>query len=139
MLRAITQSCRPAVARQISLSLPRAKLPYACAPHTKAFSLSPEALWKIQSDNALKYLPKPPGPYAGRTVAVRDGAVAEAYNRLMRRLRGNNMWREIRSQSRHEKKGVKRRRLRSVRWRRRFAAEVRKNVQLVKAIRLRRG
>lgn len=58
-------------------------------------------------------------------MAVRDGAVAEAYNRLMRRLRGNNMWREIRSQSRHEKKGVKRRRLRSVRWRRRFAAEVR--------------
>jgi small subunit ribosomal protein MRP21 len=39
-------------------------------------------------------------------------------------MKQNNVFREVRMQERHEKKGYKRRRLASERWRRRFAHEV---------------
>lgn len=54
-----------------------------------------------------------------------DGNVNQAYRYLNSRLNQNNVRTELRRQVRHEKKGVKRRRLTSERWRRRFAEEVR--------------
>ncbi|KAH7930799.1 hypothetical protein BV22DRAFT_999853 [Leucogyrophana mollusca] len=73
----------------------------------------------------------------GRRVFV-NGDLGEAFARLQSRLRRNRVTADLRVQSRHEKKGVKRRRLRSERWRKQFANEVRKKVQLVSTIR-RRG
>jgi len=83
------------------------------------------------------------------------GDLGEAFRRLQTRLRRNRVVQEVSRQRRHEKKGVKRRRLSSERWRRVFAnevficwplflrtalmlAQVRKKVQLVSTIR-RRG
>jgi ribosomal protein S21 len=94
----------------------------------------------------------------GRSVAVtgRD-TVANAYRKLSSVISRNNVRKELRMGERHEKKGPKRRRLSSERWRRRFAHEVRlvihvfifaaltpclqvrKKVQLVQAIRARGG
>jgi ribosomal protein S21 len=84
-----------------------------------------------------------------------NGDLGEAFRRLQTRLRRNRVTQEVSRQKRHEKKGVKRRRLSSERWRRVFAnevfifwpfiltatlilAQVRKKVQLVSTIR-RRG
>jgi small subunit ribosomal protein MRP21 len=50
--------------------------------------------------------------------------VAEAYVRLDNLLKRNFVKRTVRLTERHEKKGVKRRRLRSERWRKQFANEV---------------
>lgn len=58
------------------------------------------------------------------TVSLKDGGAASALHKLQALLRRNNVIAEYRSQERHEKKGEKRRRLESVRWRRRFAHEV---------------
>lgn len=58
---------------------------------------------------------------------VKEGDVNESYKQLQRRLKGNNVRKELLQTVRHEKKGVKRRRLTSERWRRRFAEEVRSN------------
>ena len=55
---------------------------------------------------------------------VFGGNVADAYNRLEKILRRNRIKRAIKLTERHEKRGVKRRRLESERWRRRFANEV---------------
>lgn len=82
--------------------------------------------------------------------------LASAFVRLKRVLDRNHVHRELRLTERHEKKGYKRRRLASERWRRRFAHEVcsepsscvrngcekvmsqvRKKVQLVNEIRAR--
>src|SRR5258707_12866161 len=60
----------------------------------------------------------------GRSVEVRDGNVADALNKLQYTLRRNRVVKELRLTARHEKKGYKRRRLSSERWRRRFAHEV---------------
>ncbi|KAJ8594336.1 hypothetical protein M405DRAFT_729973 [Rhizopogon salebrosus TDB-379] len=76
--------------------------------------------------------------YLGRRVIVHGGDLGEALRRLQTRLRRNRVSQEVSRQKRHEKKGVKRRRLSSERWRRVFANEVRKKVQLVSTIR-RRG
>jgi small subunit ribosomal protein MRP21 len=62
---------------------------------------------------------------SGRTVLIRKGeGVAQAYARLQSILRINNVRKELKLVERHEKKGEKRRRLRSERWRRKFADEV---------------
>ncbi|KAJ3543370.1 hypothetical protein NM688_g5861 [Phlebia brevispora] len=99
---------------------------------------SAEATWKKREDDVVKFLPLPPGPYAGRSVRVKNSdEFTAAYSHLNRILRENNVRRELRLTQRHEKTGVKRRRLRSERWRRRFAHEVRLKVKLVQEIRAR--
>ncbi|KAG1772654.1 hypothetical protein EDD22DRAFT_859552 [Suillus occidentalis] len=75
---------------------------------------------------------------SGRRIYVADNQLGESFRRLQTRLRRNRLIQEVSRQRRHEKKGVKRRRLSSERWRRMFANEVRKKVQLVSTIR-RRG
>jgi hypothetical protein len=50
--------------------------------------------------------------------------LGEGFRRLQTRLRRNRLIQEVSRQRRHEKKGVKRRRLSSERWRRMFANEV---------------
>ena len=55
---------------------------------------------------------------------MKEGDVGLAYNKLQAILKHNNLRRELRQAERHEKKGVKRRRLRSERWKRKFADEV---------------
>ncbi|KDQ60845.1 hypothetical protein JAAARDRAFT_124269 [Jaapia argillacea MUCL 33604] len=71
----------------------------------------------------------------GRSVKVVKGAVDEAYFKLIQIIKRNNVVGELRLAKRHEKRGVKRRRLESKRWRTQFANEVRKKVQLVNEIR----
>ncbi|KAJ3883436.1 hypothetical protein F5051DRAFT_391466 [Lentinula edodes] len=77
-------------------------------------------------------------PYSGRSAHVVDGNLADAFRRLDMILARNKVRKQLKLAERHEKKGPKRRRLESERWRRLFAHEVRKNVQLVTKIR-RRG
>lgn len=60
----------------------------------------------------------------GRTVKVSGGNVQEAIKKLDEILGKNRVRRELRLTERHEKKGVKRRRLSSERWRTFFANEV---------------
>lgn len=59
----------------------------------------------------------------GRTVTVKDD-LAMAYKSLDIILSRNKVRQTLRMEERHEKKGVKRRRLSSQRWRKRFADEV---------------
>ncbi|KAI0341683.1 hypothetical protein BDW22DRAFT_1332000, partial [Trametopsis cervina] len=73
----------------------------------------------------------------GRTVAVYGQNLSRAFDRLSSVMKQNNVSREVRAQERHEKKGYKRRRLASQRWRNRFAHEVRKKIQIVNEIRAR--
>ncbi|KAG1731903.1 hypothetical protein EDB19DRAFT_1310455 [Suillus lakei] len=96
---------------------------------------TPDELWAERSRSAT--FNPPADPYTGRRVFV-TGDLGEAFRRLQTRLRRNRVVQEVSRQRRHEKKGVKRRRLSSERWRRVFANEVRKKVQLVSTIR-RRG
>lgn len=91
----------------------------------------------MQSRFKMANLKQPNGPYAGRSIEVKNGNVAEALNQLQYTLQRNRVITELRLTARHEKKGYKRRRLSSERWRRRFAHEVRKKVQLVNKIRAR--
>ncbi|OSX65200.1 hypothetical protein POSPLADRAFT_1038980 [Postia placenta MAD-698-R-SB12] len=97
---------------------------------------SPEDVWKERGEAVSRYLSLPNTPYSGRSVSTYTG-VAFAFTKLRRILSTNHVVKELRMAERHEKKGDKRRRLRSVRWRRRFAHEVRKKVQLVNEIRAR--
>lgn len=60
----------------------------------------------------------------GRTVRVRSN-IMDSYAMLSNLLQRNNVRRELGKASRHEKKGVKRRRLASETWRRVFAHEAR--------------
>lgn len=99
---------------------------------------TPEEIWKIRHESFMATQPRIGDAYSGRSIPVIKGDVNTAYSKLNTRLKQNRVRYELRMQERHEKKGDKRRRLRSERWRRRFAHEVRKKVQLVEAIR-RRG
>jgi ribosomal protein S21 len=104
---------------------------------------TPDERWAMQSRIRMASLKPPKGPYAGatvffppsnlkafsyinpgRSVEVKNGNVAEALNTLQYTLRRNRVVTELRLTARHEKKGYKRRRLSSERWRRRFAHEV---------------
>ena len=60
----------------------------------------------------------------GRSVKVFNGNIAEAFKRLEQCLSRNRVRSELKLTERHEKKGAKRRRLESERWRIRFANEV---------------
>jgi len=81
---------------------------------------------------------QPGNTYSGRSVEVNEGDVGQAFRKLDAIMGKNNVWAELRKTARHERKGEKRRRLQSERWRRRFKEEVRKRVQMVLEIR-RRG
>ncbi|KAF9264703.1 hypothetical protein L218DRAFT_841622, partial [Marasmius fiardii PR-910] len=96
-----------------------------------------EDLWTEMSKEVMAELDRRPphDPYHGRSLKVVDGDVQEAFRRLNTVLSRNKVVKQLRMTERHEKKGVKRRRLESERWRRLFAHEVRKNVQLVTKIR----
>jgi len=96
-----------------------------------------EVAWKDREMKFVQYIRPPASPYNGRSVYVGRGDLAGAYGSLTTILRRNTVPYELRMSDRHEKKGVKRRRLSSERWRRRFAHEVRKKVQLVNEIRAR--
>lgn len=63
--------------------------------------------------------------FSGRSVVCSEKEIGGAFSKLQAILRTNNVIAELRRTERHEKKGVKRRRLRSERWRRRFAHEAR--------------
>jgi hypothetical protein len=66
---------------------------------------------------------------SGRSVSVHSGKVAEAIRSLDGILGRNRFRYQLRLQERHEKRGEKLRRLRSERWRKQFAAEVRLSFQ----------
>ncbi|KIM87048.1 hypothetical protein PILCRDRAFT_4277 [Piloderma croceum F 1598] len=95
-----------------------------------------EQIWQDRS-NRLGTNP-PPSVYYGRSVIVHPDKITLALKALSNRLRGNKVLQTWKYQMRHEKKGVKRRRLVSQRWRRRFAHEVRRKIVLVQSIQ-RRG
>jgi len=99
-------------------------------------------LWLRRHERGRNSILSPHNAYTGRSIAVKsssdDDGVAEAWSKLTSRLKRNNVYADFKRNERHEKKGVKRRRLESERWRRRFAHEVRKKIELVNAIR-RRG
>ncbi|KAG2368523.1 hypothetical protein BDR07DRAFT_1349324, partial [Suillus spraguei] len=83
---------------------------------------TPDELWAERSRNA-SFNP-PADPYTGRRLGVPvNGDLGEIFRRLQARLRRNRVIQEVSRQRRHEKKGVKRRRLSSERWRRMFANE----------------
>ncbi|TFK42606.1 hypothetical protein BDQ12DRAFT_662812 [Crucibulum laeve] len=98
---------------------------------------SAEETWAKQSVDAaskLSMLP-PTGPYSGRSVNVYRGQVGDAFRSLDGILTRNKVRQQLRAAERHEKRGAKQRRLSSERWRKQFANEVRKKVQLVIKIR----
>ncbi|PBK96827.1 hypothetical protein ARMGADRAFT_714186 [Armillaria gallica] len=99
---------------------------------------TPEHIWKTHAKSVYDSTKdiSPPTAYSGRTVRVRSN-IMDSYAMLSNLLQRNNVRRELGKASRHEKKGVKRRRLASETWRRVFAHEVRNSVQLVAKIRSR--
>ncbi|KLO18584.1 hypothetical protein SCHPADRAFT_993473 [Schizopora paradoxa] len=100
-------------------------------------SQSPADRWSLTSSNFMDRAAQPGNTYSGRSVEVNDGDIGNAFRRLDAIMGRNNVWAELRK-TRHERKGEKRRRLESERWRRRFKEEVKKRVQMVLEIR-RRG
>ncbi|KAF7304862.1 Glycerol-3-phosphate o-acyltransferase [Mycena kentingensis (nom. inval.)] len=101
---------------------------------------TPEQKWGEASAQALNKFQnfKISDAYAGRRVWVMDGDFNYALGRLNRILSTNRVRPTLFASQRHEKKGERLRRIKSEQWRKHFAAEVRKKVQLVAAIR-RRG
>ncbi|KAG9017201.1 hypothetical protein FRB90_001370 [Tulasnella sp. 427] len=93
--------------------------------------------WENGSKQLLTRLASspPPTPYTGRSVAVKLENFAGAYRDLNTILRDNSVRMTIRRQERHEKKGVKRRRIASQTHRRKFGQLVRSKVAMVKKIR----
>ncbi|KAF7294955.1 Glycerol-3-phosphate o-acyltransferase [Mycena indigotica] len=102
--------------------------------------LEVEARWREMSQQALSDYRhhKIADAYSGRRVMVKNGNFNEAVRELDQILIRNRVRATLYANMRHEKKGVKRRRIHSEQWRKHFAAEVRKNVQVVREIR-RRG
>lgn len=104
---------------------------------------APEQFWKTQELSSVQHLRPPHDAYsgewfrttiyhpvhnqslAGRSVPVFKGDVATALRQLKAILASNNVRSQNVRDERHEKKGEKRNRLKSLRWRRRFAHEVR--------------
>lgn len=104
-----------------------------------------DAMWKEQSKNALSEAERQPPAHAysgesasliillpsssifwaGRSVRVHPGRVGEAIRNLDLTLARNRVRYYLRLQQRHEKRGEKLRRLKSERWRKQFANEVR--------------
>ncbi|KAH9901290.1 hypothetical protein C8Q73DRAFT_786671 [Cubamyces lactineus] len=98
---------------------------------------TPEEVWRIREKTEVPNLPRPNDAYSGRSVPVINKDVSMALTKLRGILTVNAVRQTSVRDERHEKKGEKRNRLRSLRWRRRFAHEVRKKVQLVNEIRAR--
>ncbi|KAI0336429.1 hypothetical protein GY45DRAFT_1238766 [Cubamyces sp. BRFM 1775] len=98
---------------------------------------TPEDVWRSREKNEIPHLPRPNDAYSGRSVPVTNNQVSIALTKLKGILTINAVRQTSVQDERHEKKGEKRNRLRSLRWRRRFAHEVRKKVQLVNEIRAR--
>ncbi|KAG9046801.1 hypothetical protein FS837_003620 [Tulasnella sp. UAMH 9824] len=98
---------------------------------------SAKQLWEYGSKEVLVRLAlsPTPTPYTGRSVAVKGQAFASAYRELNSILRNNSVRATVRGQERHEKKGVKRRRIVSKTHRRKFGQLVRSKVAMVKKIR----
>ncbi|KAF8163280.1 hypothetical protein B0H34DRAFT_316529 [Crassisporium funariophilum] len=96
-----------------------------------------EDRWARQSKDAHDRVDREPpaNAYSGRSVPVLRGDLGMAFKNLDGILMRNKVRQQLRLTERHEKKGVKRRRLQSERWRRQFANEVRKKVELVIKIR----
>lgn len=105
--------------------------------------MTPEDRWRERSKKALESAGRTPPahtytgiiflfcfhypltPSKGRTVHIKaEGDLATAYRQLDAILQRNKVRATLRMTERHEKPGVKRRRLRSQRWRKRFADEV---------------
>ncbi|KAJ7582738.1 hypothetical protein C8J56DRAFT_792164 [Mycena floridula] len=98
---------------------------------------TPEIRWRRASEqtrDVLKHHP-PNDTYSGRCVPVLNGRITDAFSKLDQILGKNLIRQTIHFRRRHEKPGPKMRRLKSERWRRLFAHEVRNNVQLAVKIR----
>ncbi|XP_006458148.1 hypothetical protein AGABI2DRAFT_64440 [Agaricus bisporus var. bisporus H97] len=97
---------------------------------------SKDEAWTKKSKRAMTELSALPmvNPYSGRSITVR-GDLGESLRQLDSVLSRNKVKLQLRMTERHEKKGYKRRRLESERWRKQFANEVRKKVQLVMKMR----
>ncbi|KAG8719478.1 hypothetical protein FRC08_002725 [Ceratobasidium sp. 394] len=103
--------------------------------------LTPEERWASAHELVSRELRDPGNVYTGRSVMVSDRTgfdLAAAYRRLHVILSRNRVRSELFLQRRYEKPSDRERRLKSERHRRRFAAWIRKKVQLVSEIR-RRG
>ncbi|KAG9011049.1 hypothetical protein FRB94_008970 [Tulasnella sp. JGI-2019a] len=107
------------------------------SPQITAAEAWAEGSAKVQERLALKPLPN---AFSGRSVPItRSGseAFAQGFRKLQGILRANNVYQTVRAQKRHEKKGVKRRRLASQTHRRKFAQLIRGKVALVQKYRAR--
>ncbi|KAG9105035.1 hypothetical protein FRC06_000008 [Ceratobasidium sp. 370] len=108
---------------------------------TAALERTPEDRWASVHEYATRELRDPGNVYTGRSVLVTEKTgfdLAAAYRRLHVILSRNRVRSELFLQRRYEKPSDRERRLKSERHRRRFAAWIRKKVQLVSEIR-RRG
>lgn len=74
-------------------------------------------------------------PSLGRTVYVTDDGVARALQTLAREVRDNNVRVDQKMQRFHERPGLKRKRLKSERWRKRFMIAFKATVQKVQEMR----
>ncbi|KAK0197136.1 hypothetical protein F5146DRAFT_30378 [Armillaria mellea] len=104
-------------------------------PDRDSVGATPEHIWKTHAKSVYDST-KDISPPTAYSVRVRSN-IMDSYAMLSNLLQRNNVRRELGKASRHEKKGVKRRRLASETWRRVFAHEVRNSVQLVAKIRSR--
>ncbi|KAG8858745.1 hypothetical protein FRB96_004882 [Tulasnella sp. 330] len=92
---------------------------------------------KTEAVLALKPLPN---AFSGRSIFISKSTpegFAQSFRKLQGILRANNVYQTVRAQKRHEKKGVKRRRLASQTHRRKFAQLIRGKVALVQKYRAR--
>ncbi|KIY50884.1 hypothetical protein FISHEDRAFT_22126, partial [Fistulina hepatica ATCC 64428] len=100
---------------------------------------SPDQIWAEKSKTAFAiaaHFP-PADAYSGRSVSVKYGSLGSGVKRLRAILSTNKVVATVRSQVRHEKRGPKRRRIRSEMWRVSFAAHVRQKIQLAQKIKKR--
>ena len=74
-------------------------------------------------------------PSLGRTVEVKASGVAAALQTLEAECRRNNIRVDQKRQRFHERPGLKRKRLKSERWRKRFKIAFKANVQKVQEMR----
>ncbi|KAL1743954.1 hypothetical protein HDZ31DRAFT_83061 [Schizophyllum fasciatum] len=101
------------------------------------YRMSAEEAWEAMSRSIVPELErqKPAGKYKGRTVRVPNNDLADAFRQLRHTLARNRVPQTFHYQKRHERKGDRRRRLRSLNWRKAFKNEVRKRVLIVNTIR----
>lgn len=101
---------------------------------------TPDDLWLYNHQqflNAQGNKRVTPTAYSSRSINVIEGDTASSAKILDRILMLNSVSRDWFTNKRHKPKGEERRRLESLRWRRRFKSEVGKKVALVQQIRKR--